>query len=82
MLTMWGEEDSPQLVSWKIRSIRYDGSSLGEELCPGEVLNATAGAIVEVVQYIQEPGQPVEKNELELDWAYVDGVWYFLSVEC
>lgn len=82
MFTLWGDENAPQLLSWKIGGIRYDGSSLGEELCPGRPLNARAGAIVEVVQKVQKPGQSVEKNEIELDWVYVDGMWYFLSVEC
>src|SRR5580765_5445428 len=41
----WWDEKSPQLLSWKIRSIRYDDSSLEEGLCSGEQLHATAGAI-------------------------------------
>ena len=71
-----------QLLSWKILKIRDDDSYLEEEVCEGEKLHATAGAIVEMVQKWQEPGQPVKKREIKLNWVYVGGVWLFLSVEC
>lgn len=73
-----------ELLSWQVQDIRYDDSNFGEELegCPGETFNGSAGAIVSVQETIQESGKPATTDELEFSWVYVDGTWYFLTIEC
>jgi hypothetical protein len=77
-------ETRASILSWQIQTIHYDDSYFGEELegCPGETLNGSAGAIVAVEETTQEPGRPVNTDELEFSWVYVDGTWYFLTIEC
>jgi len=70
----------PQIIAWKIQSIEFDLHNFDEidELCPGQVVHATAGALVVIEQTDREQGKEASTGELDQPWLYVDGTWYWL----
>ena len=75
-------DDRPtlEIIKWNIQSIAFDMHYFDDldELCPGQPVHATAGAMVTIWQTDRKVGEEVSSGELYQPWLYVDGTWYFL----
>jgi hypothetical protein len=83
LFNIWDSEGPHRVIAWKIVGIEYDMHNFQEavELCQGEVVRASSGAVVTISQTDQEREELPETGEMYLPWLYVEGTWYFL-VDC
>ena len=75
------DEEAPvQVIAWKIKSIQFDMHNIGDglELCPGQAVHPTSGAMVIVEQTDRANGEEASTGDLDIPWLYVDQTWYWL----
>jgi len=68
------------VIAWKIKSLEFDMHNLDEvhELCPGQTVHPTSGALVIIEQTDRTEGEEATTGDLDQPWLYVDGTWYWL----
>jgi hypothetical protein len=74
-----------KLMSWKIISITYDSSYIGNEWrdpCPGHSYKVESMAHVVLSQVFQTGDGEPEQEELGELWVLVDGQWYLQEFDC